>query len=144
VNATSVSVKSSRPMWILLLTTLAVLGLIFAWGGVGRMMRMQTHAASNAEFAQLKAQEEAKIVVEVTEAKPGHIRGKLLQKQDDTHYWRTANLAEVSWGGDTKIVMGKSGDILAGAVIHVTGRVAADRGVRASQIVILTGYVQVK
>lgn len=131
-------------MRVFLLTALAILGLIFAWGGAGRMMRMQTRTASNAEFAQLKTQDEAKIVVEVAQAEQGHIRGKLLEKQDDTHYARTANLADVSWGSDTKIVMGKTKDIRAGAVVHVTGKVAADHGVQASQIVILTGYVQVK
>jgi hypothetical protein len=144
VNATTVSIRSSRPIWVFLLTALAVLGLIFAWGGAGRMMHMQTHAASNAEFAQLKAQEEAKIMVEVTETQAGHIRGTLLDKQDETHYARTRKQAEVRCDSATKIVMGKVEDIQAGAVVHVTGKVAADHGVQASQIVILTGYVQVK
>ena len=45
---------------------------------------------------------------------------------------------------ETGIVMGKAEDIHAGAVIHVTGKTASHRSVRAKQIVILTGYVQVK
>jgi len=40
--------------------------------------------------------------------------------------------------------MGKAEDVRAGAVVHVTGKMAADRSVQATQIVILTGYVQVK
>ena len=144
MNANTVSVKSGRPMWIFMLAALAALSLIFVWSGAGRMMRMQTQAAGHSEFLQLKPQDSAKIVVEVTEATEGRIRGKLLEKQDETHYTRTATAAEVAWGKDTALVMGKAEDIRAGAIVHVTGRVAPDRGVQAQQIVILTGYVQVK
>ena len=127
-----------------MLAGLAALSLAFVWCGAGRMMSMQTRAASGAEFAQLKAQDETKIVVEISEAAEGRIRGKLLEKQDETHYARTANLADVTWGKDTALVMGKAEDIRAAEVVHVTGKVAADRSVQARQIVILTGYVQVK
>ena len=105
---------------------------------------MQTGAASHAEFAQLKAKDDAKIVIEVAETAEGRIRGRLLEKNDETHYVRTANPADISWGRDTKIVMGKTEDIHAGAIVHVTGKLASDHSVQAQQIVILTGYVQVK
>jgi hypothetical protein len=144
VNATAVSIKRSRPVGVFMLAALAALSLGLVWRGAGRMMRMQTHAANIAEFAQLKTQDEAKIVVNVTEAHEGRIRGKLLEQQDETHYLRTENAAEVGWGKDTALVMGKAEDIHAGAILHVTGRVAADHSVQARQIVILTGYVQVK
>lgn len=52
--------------------------------------------------------------------------------------------AEVDWGKDTAIVLGKAEAMHTGAVIHVTGTMAADHSVQAKQIVILTGYVQVK
>jgi hypothetical protein len=144
MNVNTVSIKSSRPVWILMLAALAALSLAFVWSGAGRMMRMQTRAASSAEFAQLKAEDETKIVIEVSEASEGRIRGKLLEKQDETHYSRTSTLADVSWGKDTVLAMGKAEDMRAGAIVHVTGKVAEDRSVRARQIVILTGYVQVK
>lgn len=144
MNANAVSIKSSRPAWIFMLVALAALSLGFVWRGAGRMMRMQTQTANPTEFAQLKPQDSAKIVVEVTEATAGNIRGKLLEKQDETHYARTGNQAEVSWGKDTALVMGKADDVHAGAILHVTGKVAADRSLQAQQIVILTGYVQVK
>jgi hypothetical protein len=144
VNATTTSIKSSRPVWVLLLAVLAALSLAFGWRGAGRMMRMQTQAANNAEFAQLRAQADAKIVVEVAGATEGIIHGKLLEKQDETHYVRTANAADIAWGKDTAVVMGKAADIHASAIVHVTGKLAADHNVRAKQIVILTGYVKVK
>jgi hypothetical protein len=94
--------------------------------------------------AQLKPQDSTKIVVDVTEASEERIRGKLLEKQDETHYARTGNQAEIVWGKDTALVMGKAEDIHTGAIVHVTGKVTDDHSVRAQQIVILTGYVQVK
>lgn len=105
---------------------------------------MQTQVANNAEFAQLKSDDATKIVVEVVEATDGKVHGKLLEKQDETHYLRTANFADVMWGQETTFVMGKRDDVRAGAVVHVTGKMAGDRTVKALQIVILTGYVQVK
>lgn len=110
---------------------------------------MRTQVASHAEFALLKADDEAKIVVEIAEASgrgsgDGLIRGTLLEKQDETHYTRTTNQAEVGWGKETGLVMGKAEDIHAKAIVHVTGKMSADRILRAKQIVILTGYVQVK
>jgi len=110
---------------------------------------MHVEAANTGELAGLKAEDETKIAVEITgvsgqEEAGGHIRGTLLEKHDDAHYVRTANPAEISWGRETALVMGKAEDIHAGAVVHVTGTVFTDRSVRAKQIVILTGYVQVK
>ena len=144
MKANTVSIKSSRLVWIFRLAALAALSLVFVWRGAGRMMTMQTLVTTRAEFAQLKPQDNAKMVVEVTEAPERRIRGKLLEKRDEMHYVRTANQAEVGWGKDTAIVMGEAEDIHVGAVLHVTGKVAANHSVQAQQIVILSGYVQVK
>ena len=144
MNANAVSLKNTRPAWIFMLAALAALSLAFVWKGAGRMMNMQTRAATAFEFDQLKPQDATKIVVEVTDASELRIRGRLLDKQDETHYVRTTNQAEVVWNKDTPIVMGKADDIHPGAIVHITGKVAADRSVQAQQIVILTGYVQVK
>jgi hypothetical protein len=148
VITNSISIRRSRPVGILLLAGLAVLTLGFVLRGAGRMMRMHTQAASNAELAILKVEDDAKIAIEVTETSGGgsdrRIRGKLLEKQDETHYTRTSNPAEIAWGKETALVMGKAEDVHSGAILHVTGKVSADRSVRAKQIVILTGYVQVK
>lgn len=142
--ASTVPTKKMRPLFIFLLAFLAVLSLAFVWRGVGRMLTMRTQAASSAEFAALTNEADAKVVIEITEAPQGHVRGKLLEKQDETHYTRTTKDVEARWGKQTAIVMGKADDIKPGAVVHVTGKVAADRSVEAKQIVILTGYVQVK
>jgi len=68
----------------------------------------------------------------------------MLEKQGETHYTRTTKDVETTWDKHTAIVMGKADDIKPGAVVHVTGKLAADHSVEATQIVILTGYVQVQ
>jgi hypothetical protein len=145
----SILIRRRWPGWIFLLAALAVLTLGIAWRGAGRMMRMHTEAASSGEFADLKAEDQTKIVLEVTDVSQGddvgwHIRGRLLEKRDETHYARTTNAAEVAWVKETALAMGNAEDVHAGAVVHVTGTMSTDRTVRAKQIVILTGYVQVK
>ena len=144
MNANAVSIKRSRPWGIFMLAGLAAASLLFVWQGAGKMMTMKTQAADPMGFRQLKAGDEARIVVEVAEVPAGRIRGRLLEKQDETHYARTGNRAEIVWGKDTALVMGKAEDIRAGAVVHVTGKMAGDRSVQAQQIVVLTGYVQIK
>jgi hypothetical protein len=83
-------------------------------------------------------------VIEVSYTRERRILGNILEQQHQTLYRRTTNPVEVTWTGDTKLVMGKAEDIRAGAVVHVSDTVARDRSIRAEQLVILTGYVQVQ
>ena len=140
----TVPTKTLRPGLIFLAVLLAVLSLAFVWRGVGRMLTMRTQAASIEEFAALTNEADAKVVIEINEGPQGQVRGKLLEKQDERHYTRTTKDVEARWNKQTAIVMGKVDDIKPGAVVQVTGKVAADHSVDAKQIVILTGYVQVK
>jgi hypothetical protein len=126
------------------LAIVSLLSLGYVWSGAGKMMRMRTQSAGNAEFVRLNPHDEAKIVIEVGPTRERRILGNLLEKQDETHYRRTRNPLEVTWSSDTKLVMGSAEDIRAGAVVHVSGTVASDRSIQAQQLAILTGYVQVK
>jgi len=143
VNSNSPSRKSGLP-WIFLLAALATLSAVFVWRGAEKAKNMQPEAANHSRFAQLRPQETAKVVIEVLETSEGMIRGRLLDKQNDTHYTRSQDQLNILWNSGTAIVMGKAADLHAGAIIHVTGTVAADHSLEARQIVILTGYVQVK
>ena len=127
-----------------MLVALAALSAVFVWRGATKAMKMQPEAANESEFVQLKAQETAKIVIEISTVGEGKIRGRLLEKQNETHYLRTDNQIEIKWAAATEIVMGTAADLHAGAVLHVTGDVGADHSVQARKIVVLTGYVQVK
>jgi hypothetical protein len=86
-----------------------------------------------------------KLVLEIVQSSTeGSIRGKLLQKETKKVYLRTNTPVTVQSNSQTKMVMGKQSDIHPAAVVHVTGTLKKDRSVDASQIVILTGYVEIK
>jgi hypothetical protein len=143
VNPTTTSRKAS-PVLALVLAIVSVLSLGYVWRGAAKMMRMRKQSAGHVEFVGLKPHDEAKIVFEVSQTRERRILGNLLEKQDEIHYQRTTNPVEVSWTGDTKLVMGNAEDIRAGAVVHVSGTVAGDRSIQAQQLVILTGCMRVK
>lgn len=86
-----------------------------------------------------------KWVIELTAIVPAEsIEGRVLQKQDETNYQRTSDIEKIHFTSTTPIVMGKASDLRPGAVVHVTSKLDSDRVLRASQIVILTGYVNVR
>lgn len=86
--------KSSNRWSVFLLVLLACLALTAMWAG--RSMKMKAQAAGPTQFLALKSGEVAKIVFEVTAVPADHeLAGKLLEKQDETHYTRTATEVEV-------------------------------------------------
>jgi hypothetical protein len=70
--------------------------------------------------------------------------GRVLERQTETVYRRSANTVRVAFSASTPVVMGKTSDVQPGAVVHVSGTVGEDQTLNATQIVILTGYVQVE
>lgn len=128
---------------IIVLAAIAALGLIWVWSGAGEAMCMRVQASSPTHLAHLKFDETVKAVIQVSQAASGQIYGQLLHKQDQTHYVRSASTVEARWAAGTKLVMGKSNDIRPGAIIYLAGRLAPDRSIHASQIVVLTRYVRV-
>jgi hypothetical protein len=144
VAAKSVPAKNLRPIWILTILLLVLFSAVFVGSGAQKAMKMQTETANKNQFARLKPGDAAKIVIEVSATNGGKISGKLLERLNDTHYKPTEKQTQVNWNAGTSIAMGKASDVRSGAVLHVTGTVAADHTVEAQQIVILTGYVEVK
>jgi hypothetical protein len=144
VTADSASRKTGRPLWVILLLILAASSAAFVWRGAEQALRMQTGMAGESQVAHLKPLQAAAVVVEVAQTAGNELHGHLLEKQDDTHYSREPEEATIRWNATTRIVMGQAADVRPGAVLHVTGTVANDRGVDARQVVILTGYVKVR
>jgi hypothetical protein len=108
-------------------------------------MKMKTQAAGPAQFLVLKPGEVAKIVFEVT-AMPSDndLAGKLLEKQDETHYTRTATEVELIPVAKTAIVMGNRANIRKGAILQVTGTLDENHILHANQLVVLTEYVSTR
>ncbi len=136
--------KKANRIWMSLLIALAMLALLAVWRTAQKSMQMQTVAAGSAEVQGKKPGEAIKVVLEVADSTSVEIHGKLLEKQDETHYVRTATEVRVGFDTSTPVVMGKAADLHPGAIIHVSGTVNTRQAVEAKQIVILTGYVQVR
>jgi hypothetical protein len=134
--------------WTLVFAVLASLSLAAAITVGRQSMRMSSAmaAATNPNgFAELAGGSSAQAVVEITSVSPkGGAEGKLLDREREDLCRRTPTVVAISFSDSTPVVMGKLGDLHAGAVVHVKGTVAADHHIAAEQIVILTGYVQVQ
>jgi hypothetical protein len=145
MTSDSASPSRTNPTWVVLLTALALLAGLAMWRTADRAMKMKSATSAGPDqFAALKPGETTKVVLEVTySTSPTNLQGKLLEKKTETVYRRTAELVEVAFDAKTPVVMGKTADLRPGAVIHVSGTVNASHVLEATQIVILTGYVQV-
>jgi hypothetical protein len=136
----------SRAVWtLLILATLVVSGFLI-WNSF-RSAKFMSAAAASSEHSitQAAAGEKIKLVMEIRQTgSDGLVQGTVLEKQTEKTYRRTANQVTVHSKTDTKMVMGKVEDLHAGAVVHVTGAARSDHSLDAEQIVILSGYVEVR
>jgi hypothetical protein len=143
---TKIAGRQARTVWSVLIALVALLFTFVVWKS-GSMAKMMSAAAASDKqaFSRSAVGSSAKFVLEIAEASSeGKITGKLLQKKTEEIYTRTATAVTVQSNSQTKIAMGKPGDVHAGAVVHVTGTVQKDQVIAADQIVILTGYVKVQ
>jgi hypothetical protein len=138
--------KTNRT-WILVCTALALLSALAVWRVSEKAAKMESavSAVGRDRFESLKPGELTKVVMEVVDSSPpGTIKGRLLERQTETVYKRSGTLAEAAFDANTSFVMGKVSDIHPGAVLHISGAVTPSRTIQARQIVLLTGYVQVR
>jgi len=139
--------KSSSRLarWIGLIVVIVAVTLVAVWSVEVRAMRMQTAAAAsdNDQLAKAQPGSQLKAVVELTSTGDGKAEGLVLDKQSENAYRRSNATLQIDFAPATKFVMGSAGDLRKDAVVHVTGTVAQNRRLEASQIVILTGYVSV-
>jgi hypothetical protein len=146
VAKTEIVAGPTGRVWFALFIVVGLLSVFVVWKAesAARKMAVVT-ASSEQDLSRRAAGSQVKFVLEISEASPaGKITGKLLQKKTEEIYLRTATEATVHTNEQTKIVMGKAGDIRAGAIVHVTGTLQKDRRVSADQVVILTGFVELE
>jgi hypothetical protein len=136
----------TQPVWAAIISATFLLTAILVWGSFRSAKSMSASAASEEDiFVHANAGDTVKVVLEIeASSTEDSIRGKLLQKETEKIYLRTKAQITVQSNAQTKMVMGKQSDIHPEAVVHVTGVLKKDRSIDASQIVILTGYVEIK
>jgi hypothetical protein len=138
-------VRRARVVWGILIAVVVLLFALAVWKSGATAKMMSVASSDEQEFSRSAAGSVAKFVTEITEVSAeGKITGRLLQKKTEEVYARTATVAMMQPSDHAKIVMGKSADLRAGAVVHVTGTMLKDHAVAAEQIVILTGYIKVQ
>jgi hypothetical protein len=138
--------KTNRA-WILVCTSLALLSALAVWRASEKAAKMESAVSSPGRdrFDSLKPGDLTKVVMEVLDSSPPEtIKGRLLERQTETVYVRSTTLAEAAFDTNTSFVMGKVSDIHPGAILHISGAVAPSRTIQARQIVVLTGYIQVR
>jgi hypothetical protein len=138
--------KRIRLIWTVLIGSVVLAGVLVLWLSARMSGKMSAAAAADDQtFVKAAPGDQAKIVLEITEAPSGAaIRGSLLQKKTEQVYVRTRTLVTVQYNAGTKLVMGRQEDLRPAAVVHVTGTVRKDHSLDAGQIVILTQYIQVE
>ncbi len=146
MNSNDTGVTRSRSVWVAIISVIVLLAAFMAWSSFRSAQSMSTAAASDEDaFTRAAPGDAVKLVVEIEKSTAeGVIQGKLLQKQTEKIYLRTSTSVTVQSSSQTKMVMGKQEDVRPAAVVHVTGTLKKDRSVDATQIVILTGYVDIK
>jgi hypothetical protein len=130
-------------LWVGLLLAGGVAAVLVPFLLVSTTMGADPALQSASQFALASPDTRVAIALEVTSLPSGTLlTGALLQKNADGSYTRTAQQATVRWSGE-QLVMGSRNDIRQGAIVQVSGLVGSDSIVQASQIVVLTGFVQV-
>ncbi len=108
------------------------------------MMGSGTPLQTARQFALASPGSQVTIALEVTSMPSSTVlKGTLLQKHADGSYSRTSQTVNVQ-RNPSQVVMGGSSDVKQGAILQVSGRLGNNDVLIASQVVILTGSVQIK
>jgi hypothetical protein len=133
--------------WTLMFAVLGSLSLTAAIGVGRRSMRMSSAMAAAADpgaFSRLAPGAATQAVVEIISVDKGSADCNLLNREREDVYLRTTTPVEIQFSDTTPVVMGKLADLRTGVVVLVKGTVNASHGLDAQQIVVVTGYVQVR
>jgi hypothetical protein len=138
-------ISSRIARWMGVVVVVFAVTLLAVWSVGTRTMRMQTAAAAsdNQQLSDAQPGSQLKAVLELISSGDGKAEGLVLDKQSEDSYSRSKATLQIDFAPATKFVMGSAGDLRKGAVVHLTGAVAQNRRLEATQVVILTGYVTV-
>ena len=120
---------------------------VTAWairGVLARAQQMKAADISASALASVAPGSPAKAVVRLDHVAGKESKGTLLQRQSDTVYLLPSESSAVKaiLTPETSVVMGKPQEIVAGAIVQLDGTMDENHVLRASQVVILTGYVR--
>jgi hypothetical protein len=127
---------------LLVLALIAVIAISFY---LGRMMMSSSPPQTAQQFALASPGTSMSVVLEITSLPTTTLfEGTLLQRNDDGSYSRTSQHVSVQWQPSQSVTMGKNSDVKVGGILQVQGTLSTNTLLAASQIVVLSGYVQIK
>ncbi len=127
------------------LLVLAIIAVIAIPLYFGRMMMGGSPPQTAQQFALASPGTSMSVALEVTSLPTTTLfEGTLLQRNDDGSYSRTSQHVSVQWNPSQSMTMGRSSDVKIGGILQVHGTLSTNTFLTANQIVVLTGYVQIK
>ena len=145
-NARTRQRRRNLAPFLLGLLVIAAIAVLFIPFYLERSMMMGGSPPQTAQqFALASPGTNMNVALEVT-TMPSSIllEGTLLEKNDDGSYSLTSQKARVQWNPSQSVIMGSSSDVKVGAIIQVRGTLGNNDVLTADQVVILTGFVQIK
>jgi hypothetical protein len=142
--AVAAATRRARWVWSVLAALIVGSMALAAWKAASRSVNMSA-AMTPAAVDAIAPGSEVLWVLEIVAIDPiGVAQGIVLDKESETIYRRSTTKVVIHDNTQTRFVMGTSGDVRPGAVVHVTGKLRSDHAVDAEKIVILSGFVQVR
>lgn len=133
-----------------LLLGLLILGIIAAiaiplYLGFSNMMGGGPAPQTAQQFTASTPGSQVKVMVQVTGlSSQTRLTGNLLNKNSDGTYSPSGQEVSVNWDPAHSVTMGSSSDVKVGAILQISGPLGTDNVLTASQVVVLTSFVQIK
>jgi hypothetical protein len=131
--------------WVLFLLLLAVAMGWAAKSLLARSSRMKMADISAQAFSTLAPGDKMMAVARIDTVTEQNLKATLLERVNDSVYRKSrarGSSITAVLTPETSVAMGKSEDIVPGAIVQLAGTVDGDHVLHASQVVILTGYVR--
>ena len=131
---------------LLVLLILAIIAVIAIPLSFGRMMMDGNSSQTAQQFALASPDTTMSVMLQVNSLPTTTLlfEGTLLQKNGDGSYSRTTQRINVLWNPSQSVTMGSNSDLKVGAILQVHGTLGTQNVLTADQIIVLTGYVQVR
>lgn len=126
---------------------LLLLAVVMVWAIRGVLLRADRMKAADTQasaFLAMTAGTQTKAVVILDAVAGKELKARLLKRETDTDYRQTnvtGSAIDAILMPETSVVMGKSRDIVPGAIVQISGTLDANHALETNEVVILTGYV---
>ena len=138
-------IAQSRKLSLAMLIGCAIAAAIILIDVVGRMESMQPQGQTADAIAATSPGTKLKAIIRIDRKSAGReFSGSILEELGSNQFHATAKTLRVIMDHAPRLIMGSQADLHSGAVVEVSGTAVSSTIIDASQIVVLTGYVEVR